>query len=159
MTDINSAPNPLFLNDESLHCSIEMLFFAYQNFTAEPDRLLESYGFGRAHHRVVYFVARNPKISITQLLKILNITKQSLSRVLRQLIDEGFIVQETGEDDRRKRLLSVTQKGEELEKTLSAAQRRLLGDAFSRIDANAVAGFQSVLMGLMAAHNRGRFTV
>ena len=89
MADIKSGPNPLFLREEELRQAMELLFFAYKDFTSEPDRLLERYGFGRAHHRVLYFVGRNPAISVSELLKILGITKQSLSRVLSQLVREG----------------------------------------------------------------------
>jgi len=103
--------NPLFLREEELRQSIELLFFAYRDFTAEPDAILDDFGFGRAHHRVIYFVGRNRGITVTQLLDILKITKQSLSRVLGQLVEEGFIVQETDEHDRRRRLLQLTSKG------------------------------------------------
>ena len=87
--------NPLFLRDEDLREAIELLFFAYRDFTGEADAILEKFGFGRAHHRVIYFVGANIGISVGELLSILKITKQSLSRVLSQLMDEGFIIQET----------------------------------------------------------------
>ena len=114
MTDINSDTNPLFLGDEELRQGIELLFYAYRDFTAEPDAILSEYGFGRAHHRVIYFVGRNPGMTVSDLLDILKITKQSLSRVLGQLVREGFITQTTGTRDRRQRLLE-----------LAAAKRRL----------------------------------
>ena len=106
---------------------IELLFFAYRDFIAEPDAILATYGFGRAHHRVLHFVNRNPGLTVAELLDILKITKQSLARVLRQLIDEGFIVQETGTTDRRQRHLHVSEKG-------AALARQLLGLQMARVD-------------------------
>ena len=90
---------------------VELLFFAYRDFTSGPDAVLEEYGFGRAHHRVLHFVHRNPGLRVADLLDILKITKQSLARVLKQLIDKGFIMQRAGNDDRRERRLFVTAKG------------------------------------------------
>src|SRR3954466_2417434 len=97
MVETKSAANPLFLREEELRQGIELLFYAYRDFTAEPDEMLASYGFGRAHHRVIYFVGRHPGMNVTGLLNILKITKQSLSRVLSQLVQEGFIEQRAGE--------------------------------------------------------------
>src|SRR5579863_3106359 len=108
MPDVKTAPNLLFLREEELRQAIELLYYAYRDFTAEPDAMLARYGFGRAHHRVIYFVGRHPEMSVTDLLGILRITKQSLSRVLGQLVRQGFIVQHTGKSDRRQRLLSLT---------------------------------------------------
>src|SRR5215475_10898499 len=93
---------------------IELLFFAYRDFVADADHLLEAYGFGRAHHRVLHFVDRNPGLTVAELLDILKITKQSLSRVLKELVDQGFITQREGEEDRRQRLLATTSKGHAL---------------------------------------------
>jgi DNA-binding MarR family transcriptional regulator len=93
---------------------IELLFFAYRDFVGDPDAVLVRYAFGRAHHRVLHFVNRNPGMKVADLLDILNITKQSLGRVLKQLVDQGFIVQKEGAQDRRQRLLYVTPKGEAL---------------------------------------------
>ncbi|MBX9634190.1 MAG: MarR family transcriptional regulator, partial [Magnetospirillum sp.] len=114
MTDIKTGINPLFLREEELRQGIELLFYAYRDFTAEPDAILAEYGFGRAHHRVIYFVGRNPGMTVSELLDILRITKQSLSRVLGQLVEEGFITQRPGLRDRRQRLLELTEKGIEL---------------------------------------------
>ncbi|MGE4281384.1 MAG: MarR family winged helix-turn-helix transcriptional regulator, partial [Magnetospirillum sp.] len=86
MTDVKTPINPLFLREEELRQGIELLFFAYRDFTAEPDAILAEYGYGRAHHRVIYFVGRNPGMTVSDLLTILRITKQSLSRVLGQLV-------------------------------------------------------------------------
>lgn len=111
---------------------IELLFFAYRDFTADPDAALAEFGFGRAHHRVLHFVSRNPGLRVTDLLAILKITKQSLARVLKQLVEEGYILQEPGPQDRRERLLFATAEGEELAARLTDLQsrriRRALGD-------------------------------
>jgi DNA-binding MarR family transcriptional regulator len=93
---------------------IELLFFAYRDFVSDPDHVLEKFGFGRAHHRVLHFVNRNPGMKVADLLDTLRITKQSLGRVLKQLVDEGYVLQKEGPDDRRHRLLFVTPKGEQL---------------------------------------------
>jgi DNA-binding MarR family transcriptional regulator len=101
---------------------IELLFFAYRDFVADPDAVLAEFGFGRAHHRVLHFVNRNPAMKVANLLEILKITKQSLGRVLKQLIDEGYIVQKEGAQDRRQRLLYATPKGEALALKLAGLQ-------------------------------------
>jgi len=101
---------------------IELLFFAYRDFVADPDEVLAEFGFGRAHHRVLHFVNRNPAMKVANLLEILKITKQSLGRVLKQLIDEGYIVQKEGAQDRRQRLLYATPKGEALALKLAGLQ-------------------------------------
>src|SRR5712672_4521473 len=93
---------------------IELLFFAYRDFIGDPDDVLAKFGFGRAHHRVLHFVNRNPGMKVAELLDILKITKQSLGRVLKQLVDQGYVLQKEGANDRRQRLLYVTQKGETL---------------------------------------------
>ena len=107
--------------DEFIAC-MELLFFAYRDFTADPDTVLSKYGFGRAHHRVLHFVNRNPGLRVADLLDILKITKQSLARVLKQLVDEGFIIQEAGQSDRRERRLYATQKGIRLADRLAELQ-------------------------------------
>ncbi len=99
---------------QSLVDLIELLFFAYRDFVADPDELLAPIGFGRAHHRVIHFVNRHPGMRVTELLDILRITKQSLGRVLRELVDEGFVESRAGSSDRRQRLLYPTPKGEGL---------------------------------------------
>lgn len=108
---------------------IEQLFFAYRDFTADPDRILNRLDFGRAHHRALYFVARRPGMTVAELLEILGITKQSLSRVLRQLVDAGYIRQHEGKSDRRQRLLFLTQAGHELILQLSQPQSRRIAKA------------------------------
>jgi DNA-binding MarR family transcriptional regulator len=101
---------------------IELLFFAYREFVGDPDQVLADLGFGRAHHRVLHFVNRNPGIKVAELLELLRITKQSLGRVLRELIQQGYVVQKAGETDRRQRLLLVTHKGEALAMRLARLQ-------------------------------------
>src|ERR1700754_3807604 len=103
---------------------IELLFFAYRDFVSDPDEVLGKLGFGRAHHRVLHFVNRNPAMKVANLLDILKITKQSLGRVLKQLIDEGYIVQKEGARDRRQRLLYATPKGEALALKLAGLQTK-----------------------------------
>jgi len=101
---------------------VELLFFAYRDFVADPDLRLEGLGFGRAHHRVIHFVGRNPGLTVAGLLDILQITKQSLARVLKELIDKGYVFQREGAEDRRQRLLYLTPSGETLRKELMAPQ-------------------------------------
>lgn len=108
---------------------IELLFFAYRDFVADPDSMLEEISYGRAHHRVLHFVNRTPGITVANLLEILKITKQSLARVLKQLIEDGYIIQQTGEIDRRQRLLFPTQKGRDLALSLSRCQAKRIEDA------------------------------
>ena len=153
--DDNSSTNPLYLRESEIRAGIELLFFAYRDFTGDPDILLNRHGFGRAHHRVIHFVSRNPQISVAQLLKILRITKQSLSRVLRQLVDEGYIEQKTGLRDRRQRLLSVTEKGSDLERQLSTLQRARIARAYREAGPEAVAGYRKVLSCLINEDDRG----
>ena len=156
MTDIKPGINPLFLREGDIRRGMELLYFAYRDFTAEPDAILAEYGFGRAHHRVIYFVGRNPRINVSELLAILKITKQSLSRVLGQLVREEFIVQYEGVQDRRQRLLELTPKGVALERRLSESQRRRLADAYRDAGAEAVEGYRRVLMGMIGENDRER---
>ena len=154
MTDINLQANPLFLREEELRQGIELLFYAYRDFTAEPDAILANYKFGRAHHRAIYFVGRYPGATVSDLLGILRITKQSLSRVLGQLVREGFIEQRQGVRDRRQRLLHLTDKGVALENQLTATQRELMARAYRQAGAEAVEGYRKVLAGLIDADAR-----
>src|SRR6266566_1237953 len=132
MSDIKSLASPLFPREDELRQGIELLFFAYRDFTAEPDAILAQYGFGRAHHRVVHFVGRHPQMTVGELLDILRITKQSLNRVLGQLLRQEFIVQHRGVEDRRQRLLELTEKGRELERRLSEVQRARVAAAYRK---------------------------
>ena len=158
MPDVKSAANLLFLREEELRQGIELLYYAYRDFTAEPDAMLARYGFGRAHHRVIYFVGRHPQMSVSDLLAILRITKQSLSRVLGQLVRQGFIQQRPGSRDRRQRLLELTDKGIELERQLSENQRQRIATAYREAGAQAVEGFRKVMLGIISSEaDRRRF--
>jgi DNA-binding MarR family transcriptional regulator len=158
MVDIKSlvtSPDPV---EDELRQGIELLFFAYRDFTAEPDTILAQYDFGRAHHRVIHFVGRHPQMTVGELLGILRITKQSLSRVLSQLVRQGFIIQRRGARDRRQRLLDLTPKGRELERQLSEPQRARVANAYRQAGARAVEGFRRVLLGIIADEDdRRRF--
>jgi len=116
---------------------IELLFFAYRDFIGDPDDVLAKLGFGRAHHRVLHFVNRNPGMKVAELLDVLKITKQSLGRVLKQLIDQGYVVQKEGANDRRQRLLYVTAKGETLAMKLAGLQTARIAGALSELGPNA----------------------
>ena len=158
MTDINSLAEAPGLREDQVRQGIELLFFAYRDFTAEPDAILAQYGFGRAHHRVIHFVGRHPQITVGELLGILRITKQSLGRVLGQLVRQGFVVQRPGATDRRQRLLERTPEGGALERDLSAPQRARVGAAYRRAGAQAVEGFRRVLLEIIAGEaDRRRF--
>ncbi|MBV8130984.1 MAG: MarR family transcriptional regulator [Alphaproteobacteria bacterium] len=158
MSDIKSlilTPAP---TDDEVGQGIELLFFAYRDFTAEPDAILGRYDFGRAHHRVIHFVGRHPHMTVGELLSILRVTKQSLNRVLGQLVRQGFIVQTPGAQDRRQRLLDLTAKGRALERQLSQPQRARVADAFRQAGGEAVEGFRKVLLGIIADEDdRRRF--
>ncbi len=143
--------------DEELRQALEMLFFAYRDFTAEPDSILATHGFGRAHHRTIYFVGASPGMSVAELLGILRITKQSLSRVLSTLMRQGFVSQKQDERDNRRRLLYLTPKGLELEALLTERQSRRVAKAYREAGAEAVAGFRAVLRGLINDDDRRRF--
>ncbi|WP_237153706.1 MarR family winged helix-turn-helix transcriptional regulator [Oryzibacter oryziterrae] len=114
---------------------IELLFFAYRDFVGEADQTLLAFGFGRAHHRVLHFVNRNPGMRVTDLLDILRITKQSLGRVLKQLVDDGYVDQTPGPVDRRERLLTVTDKGSRLVLALAARQDARIAHALESMPA------------------------
>lgn len=132
--DTKQYADPLTSNDVSEIELIELLFFAYRDFVGDADRILESLEFGRAHHRVLYFVTRRPSMTVAELLDLLAITKQSLARVLKQLIESGYIVQKTGSEDRRQRLLFATPAGRELILQLSTPQSRRIHSALKAID-------------------------
>src|SRR6266513_1709636 len=116
---------------------IELLFFAYRDLVGDPDDVLAKLGFGRAHHRVLHFVNRNPGMKVAELLDILKITKQSLGRVLKQLVDEGYVAQKAGANDRRQRLLFVTPKGEALAMKLAGLQTARIARALSELGPHA----------------------
>src|SRR6188474_553691 len=133
---------------------IELLFFAYRDFVADPDEVLGKLGFGRAHHRVLHFVNRNPAMKVANLLDILKITKQSLGRVLKQLIDEGYIVQKEGASDRRQRLLYVTAKGETLAMKLAGLQTERIARALGELGPNAHDAARRFLVAMIDADGR-----
>jgi DNA-binding MarR family transcriptional regulator len=133
---------------------IELLFFAYRDFVGDPDEVLIKLGFGRAHHRVLHFVNRNPGMKVADLLDILNITKQSLGRVLKQLVDEGYVLQKEGAQDRRQRLLYVTPKGEALSLKLAQLQTERITRAFGEIGAGAHEAARRFLTAMIDADNR-----
>jgi len=135
----------LFLTDEQLRQGIELMFFAYRGFTADPDRILENYAYGRAHHRAIHFINRAPGLTVNDLLDILGVTKQSLNRVLRQLVNDGLVESRIGKVDRRQRNLYLTPEGVTLEHELSDAQRMRMRKAYSNAGPDAVHGFRTVL--------------
>ncbi len=139
----------LFLTDEQLRRGSEAMFFAYRGFTADPDRILDERGYGRAHHRALHFVGRGPGIRVADLLAILGVTKQSLNRVLRTLVEDGLVESRPGAQDRRERRLRLTAAGAELEGALSEAQRGRMRAAFRRAGPAAVQGFRAVLEAMM----------
>jgi DNA-binding MarR family transcriptional regulator len=139
---------------EELVACAELLFFAYRDFTAGPDAILAEYGFGRAHHRVLHFVRRNPGLRVADLLDILKITKQSLARVLKQLIDKGFIMQRAGNDDRRERRLFVTAKGGRLADKLTTWQIKRLEAALGKAGQGARELTRRFLFAMIAESDR-----
>jgi DNA-binding MarR family transcriptional regulator len=158
MSDINLPAHFPAIAEEEVRQGIELLFFAYRDFTAEPDAILARYGFGRAHHRVIHFVGRHPRMTVGELLAILRITKQSLSRVLGQLVRQNFIRQQPGSHDRRQRLLELTPKGRDLERQLSEPQRARIANAYRQAGSRAVQGFREVMLGIIAGEDdRRRF--
>jgi len=150
MADINSASEtqPAASDDLQTVEIIENLFFAYRDFVGEPDTILADLGFGRAHHRVLHFVYRNPGLTVAVLLDILQITKQSLARVLKHLIETGYITQETGPDDRRQRLLFATTKGAVLAEKLIAIQSSRIEGALKSLPAQGRSDVRAFLRAL-----------
>ncbi|MBZ0128523.1 MAG: MarR family transcriptional regulator [Rhodobacteraceae bacterium] len=144
-----SSENLLFLTDDQLRKGIEAMFFAYRGFTADPDRILENYAYGRAHHRAVHFINRAPGTTVNNLLDILGVTKQSLNRVLRTLVEDGLVEARIGNRDKRERHLFLTEKGRALEQELSKAQRKRMRAAYRAAGPDAVQGFRQVLEAIM----------
>ena len=148
MPEFRAGASPLFLRDEDLRQGLDLLFFAGRDLAAEADTALEREGLGRAHHRALYFIGRHPGLSVSDLMDLLGITKQSLGRVLKDLFAKDLAAQTVGTDDRRERRLSLTEKGLALELALTAPQRALMARAYRAAGAEAVAGFRTVLGGL-----------
>jgi len=164
MADINfpaiDGPPPVAAGDraardlESIWDIIELLFFAYRDFVSDPDDALAKFSFGRAHHRVLHFVNRNPGMKVAELLDILKITKQSLGRVLKQLIDQGYVLQKEGAHDRRQRLLFVTPKGEALALKLAGLQSGRIARALSELGPDAHEAACRFLVAMIDVDNR-----
>ena len=159
MVDRAGGESLLFLTDEQVRKGIEAMFFAYRGFTADPDRILQGLDYGRAHHRAIHFVHRSPGTTVSNLLTTLGVTKQSLNRILRTLIDDGLVRSEKGRQDARERHLYLTATGAELERSLSDAQRARMRAAYRAAGPAAVAGFRQVLEAMMdpelrVAYNR-----
>lgn len=161
---MNRTPGPmggdalLYLTEEQIRKGIEAMYFAYRGFTSDPDRMLETRDYGRAHHRVVHFVHRRPGMTVNALLMILGVTKQSLNRVLRGLIDDGLVESRVGLRDKRERHLYLTAAGIEFEKELSEAQRARMRGAYRRAGPQAVAGFWQVLEEMMDPEQQRHYT-
>ena len=151
MADINFDEK---LGEAETVALIEFLFFAYRDFVSDPDALLDQLGFGRAHHRVVHFVGRDPGMTVAQLLDILRITKQSLSRVLKDLIDKDYVFQKEGESDRRQRLLHLTDAGEELRQRLMAPQMSRIRRAAAEARGHGGSTMRDILYNLISPENR-----
>ena len=156
MADLNNLTSPFFLNNKEIRKIIELVFFSYRDFTAGPDQILEKLNFGRAHHRVIYFVGKKDKITIKELLGVLKITKQSLSRVLNQLVKEGFIVVSTGLDKRTKNL-SLTSSGISLENELSTIQIQKIKKVINNFNKSDIDGFKKILYEMIEIDNKKNF--
>lgn len=153
-SQVRSEDGPAVPPDEELRQGIELLFFAYRDFTGDPDAVLARRGFGRAHHRAIHFIKRRPGITVAGLLDILQVTKQSLNRVLRQLITEGLVESAIGQQDRRERNLSLTEAGNALEHELSELQRARVRRAYMAAGPEAVEGFRQVMEQLINEDDR-----
>lgn len=149
MPDILSAPPALFLRDEEIRRGIELLYFGYRDFTNTSDALLEEHGLGRAHHRALYFIGRQPGLIVSDLLRYLKITKQSLARVLTDIQRENLVSVQVGAVDRRQRQLFLTAEGHALERALFEALKATMQRAYAATGAQAVSGFWQVLMALV----------
>lgn len=157
MDDRAGGESLLFLTDDQLRKGIEAMFFAYRGFTADPDRILAEKGYGRAHHRALHFINRSPGTTVNNLLNTLGVTKQSLNRVLRSLIDDGLVVSAIGTRDKRERHLTLTEEGRALEQALSDAQRARMRAAYKAAGPEAVLGFRAVLEAMMDADMRRQY--
>jgi DNA-binding MarR family transcriptional regulator len=146
----------LYLSDEALKQGLDLLFFAARDVSAQETRALAGAGLGKAHARALHAIARNPGLSVAQLLAILKVTKQSLNRVLNELLKGGFVERRTGMQDRRTRSLVLTQSGEALAEEIWQTQRPLLAQAFRAAGQDAVDGFRKVLAGISATRKKER---
>jgi len=156
MVESRSLSNPPSLRDEELRQGIELMFYAYRDFTFESDQQLKHYRLGRAHHRALYFIGRHPGQTVGHLLSILKVTKQSISRVLKDLLEQGYIEQKSGARDRRERCLHLTERGIKLERELTDRQSQRFARAFRETGNDAVEGFRKVLLGLLDPKERAQ---
>ena len=156
MADLNNLISPFFLNEKEIRKVIELFFFSYRDFTSGPDKILEKLKFGRAHHRAIYFVGKKNNITIKELLIVLKITKQSLSRVLNQLVEEGYIIVSSGLDKRTKSL-SLTEKGKKLELELSTIQIKKIKKVLNNFSEENINGFKKILYEMIDINNRKIF--
>lgn len=159
MSDAPGGESLLFLTDEQLRQGIEAMFFAYRGFTADPDRILAGLAYGRAHHRAIHFINRAPGTTVNNLLILLGVTKQSLNRVLRTLVEDGLVESKVGKSDKRERHLYLTEAGQALERKLSDAQRARMRAAYRAAGPQAVAGFRQVLEAMMDHDLRRKYQV
>ncbi len=139
----------LFLREEQIRLAQDLFFFAHRDLTASVDAILAELGLGRAHHRALHFIGRNPSMTVGDLLSILGITKQSLARVLNELVRLGYVTQATGRQDRRQRLLTLTQEGQALERRMFEATRERLAAAYRQAGGASVEGFGRVMRAIM----------
>lgn len=149
-----TTASPLFLRDAEVRRGIELLYFGYASMIRGADRILAGRGLGRAHHRALYFIARRPGLAVSDLLRLLAITKQSLSRVLADLVRQGLVESRVGEEDRRQRRLRLTEAGVQLEAELFEALRERVAGAYAQAGQEAVSGFWAVLTGLIPPQDR-----
>jgi DNA-binding MarR family transcriptional regulator len=149
MRAMTDSPPSDSVGDADIRLAQDLLFFAYRDFTRAADEVLEGLGMGRAHHRALHYIGRNPGLPVSDLLSILRITKQSLARVLNMLVEDGYVTQQQGQVDRRQRLLTLTETGETLERQLFDRQRERLAAAYREAGAGAVDGFRRVMRGIM----------
>ena len=156
MADLNKLLTPLFLHEKEIRKIIELMLFSYRDFTSGPDKVLEKIRFGRAHHRVIYFVGKQENLTIKELLSILQITKQSLSRVLNQLVKERYIVLTIG-DDKRTKKLSLSKKGQELEKELTNIQITKIYNVIKKFSEDDINGFKKILYSMIEEINQKKF--
>lgn len=152
----SNAASPLFLREPEIRRGVELLYFGYAHMLRSIDDGLAVQGLGRAHHRALYFIARKPELTVSELLALLAITKQSLGRVLGELAERGLVETRAGERDRRQRLLRLTPEGSKLESELFEALREKMSGAYSSAGQGAVGGFWAVLEGLVPEDERGR---
>ncbi len=151
-----SPASPLFLREPEIRRGVELLYFGYSHLTRAIDESLSEQGLGRAHHRALYFIARQPELTVSQLLGLLAITKQSLGRVLTELAERGLVETRAGDRDRRQRLLRLTPAGRDLESALFEALREKMSAAYSSAGQGAVGGFWAVLEGLLPDDEKGK---